>query len=149
MRILKEFKEFAIKGNMFDMAIGIIIGTAFNKIVSSLVSDVITPFLGLLIGNTKFESLQFTLQQEVRNSTGQITQELITVNYGVFLQSVIDFLIIALTVFVVIKTFNRLRSKGQDEEDASEPTPKDIVLLSEIRDLLKENSNSKMSSQSK
>lgn len=138
MQILKEFKEFAIKGNMFDMAIGIIIGTAFNKIVTSLVNDMILPFFGVMAGNVKFENLRIVIQPELVDGSGTITQELVSINYGNFLQVTLDFLIIALTVFLVIKVFNKLRRKGENEKDPSVSTPKNIELLSEIRDLLKE-----------
>lgn len=138
MKIINEFKEFAIKGNMFDMAIGIIIGTAFNKIVSSLVNDIIIPFFGLIIGNVNFQNLKIILQEEMRNSDGSITQELVAIKYGNLIQVVFDFFIIAFTIFLVIKIFNKLRKKAEDEKDTTVPTPRDIELLSEIRDLLKE-----------
>ena len=138
MKIIKEFKEFAIKGNMFDMAIGIIIGTAFNKIVSSLVNDIIIPFFGLIIGNVNFQNLKVVLQEEMRNNDGSITQELVAIKYGNLIQVVFDFFIIAFTIFLVIKIFNKLRKKAEDEKDTTVPTPRDIELLSEIRDLLKE-----------
>lgn len=137
MKIIKEFREFAIKGNMFDMAIGIIIGASINGIISSLVHDIISPFLGLAIGKVNFSSLRIVLQPEVRDAAGNITRELVTVNYGSFLQVLIDFLIIAISIFVVIKTFNRIKNRANDEKDLTVPTPKDIELLSEIRDLLK------------
>jgi len=138
MKIIKEFKEFAIKGNMFDMAIGIIIGTAFNKIVSSLVNDIIVPFFGLIIGNVNFQNLKVVLQEEMRNKDGSIAQELVAIKYGNLIQVVFDFFIIAFTIFLVIKIFNKLRKKAEDEKDTTVPTPRDIELLSEIRDLLKE-----------
>lgn len=137
MKIIKEFKEFAIKGNMFDMAIGIIIGTAFSKVVSSLVDDVIMPFIGYFLGRVNFENLKFKLQKEIENN-GEISQELVSVNYGNFLQIVIDFVIVAMSIFVVIKIFNRLKNKAENETDETETTPKNIELLAEIRDLLKE-----------
>lgn len=137
-KIIKEFKEFAIKGNMFDMAIGIIIGAAFSKIVSSMVKDIIMPMFGFAVGKVNFEDLKFVIQQETKDSAGNITNEFIAVNYGAFLQTAFDFLIITITIFVVIKIFNKLRSKAEDEKETSVPTPKDIKLLAEIRDLLKE-----------
>ena len=137
-KIIKEFKEFAIKGNMFDMAIGIIIGAAFSKIVTSLVQDIFMPLLGFTIGKVNFENLAIVIQKETLDSAGNIANELITLNYGNFLQVVFDFLIIAITIFIVIKIFNRLRSQAEDEKETSVPTPKDIALLAEIRDLLKE-----------
>ena len=126
MKIIKEFKEFAIKGNMFDMAIGIIIGVAFNKIVSSLVNDIILPAFGLMIGNVNFQNINIVLQEEIKDNTGNIIQGLVSI------------LIIAITIFLVIKIFNKLRKKGENEKDTTVPTPRDIELLSEIRDLLKE-----------
>jgi len=138
MKIIKEFKEFAIKGNMFDMAIGIIIGVAFNKIVTSLVNDIILPAFGLLIGNVNFQNINIVLQEEIRDNTGNIIQGLVSIKYGNFIQVVFDFFIIAITIFLVIKIFNKLRKKGENEKDTTVPTPRDIELLSEIRDLLKE-----------
>lgn len=137
MKIINEFKEFAIKGNMFDMAIGIIIGMAFNKIVSSLVSDIILPALSVLIGNVNFQNLQIILQKEVTDSTGAVIQEVVAIKYGNFVQGIFDFIIIAMTIFLVIKVFNTLRRKAENEKDPTVSTPKEIELLSEIRDLLK------------
>lgn len=137
MKIIKEFKEFAIKGNMFDMAVGIIIGTAFNKIVTSLVKDIITPLFGYWIGDAPFQELRIILKPELTDPEGVIVQQMVSINYGTFIQAGLDFLIIALSIFVVIKTFNKLRTKSTDETDKTVPTPKDIQLLSEIRDLLK------------
>ena len=138
MKIIKEFKEFAIKGNMFDMAIGIIIGVAFNKVVSSLVNDIILPSFSLLIGNVNFQNLNIVLQKETIDNTGIVIQELVAIRYGNFIQVIFDFFIIAITVFFVIKIFNRLRKKAENEKDTTVSTPRDIELLSEIRDLLKE-----------
>ena len=138
MKIIKEFKEFAIKGNMFDMAIGIIIGVAFNKIVSSFVNDIILPLFSLIIGNVNFQNLNIILQEETIDNTGIIIQELVAIKYGNFIQVLFDFFIIAITVFLVIKIFNKLRRKAENEKDTTISTPRDIELLSEIRDLLKE-----------
>jgi len=138
MKIINEFKEFAIKGNMFDMAIGIIIGVAFNKIVSSLVNDIILPAFGLIIGNVNFQNLNIVLQKETIDNTGIIIQELVAIKYGNFIQVTFDFFIIAITVFLVIKIFNKLRRNAENEKDTTVSTPRDIELLSEIRDLLKE-----------
>jgi large conductance mechanosensitive channel len=139
MKIVKEFREFAIKGNMFDMAIGIIIGVAFNKIVSSLVNDIIMPLFSLTIGNVNFQSLSLVLQNEIRDDAGNILRELVAIKYGNFIQVTLDFLIIAISVFLVIKIFNKLRRKAEDENDTTVSTPRDIELLAEIRDLLKAN----------
>ena len=138
MKIINEFKEFAIKGNMFDMAIGIIIGVAFNKIVSSLVNDIILPFFSLIIKNVNFQNLNIVLQEETIDNTGIIIQELVAIKYGNFIQLIFDFCIIAITVFLVIKFFNKLRRKAENVQDTTVSTPRDIELLSEIRDLLRE-----------
>jgi len=143
MKIIKEFKEFAIKGNMFDMAIGIIIGTAFSKIVASLVDDVVMPLLGIVIGNVNFKELSLVLREEIIQN-GVITHEAMQLTYGNFFQTSIDFLIIALSIFAVIKIINRLRTKSEDETNPAETTPKNIELLAEIRDLLKEQNKSKI-----
>ncbi|NEV92688.1 large-conductance mechanosensitive channel protein MscL [Psychroflexus sp. YR1-1] len=137
MKIIKEFKEFAIKGNMFDMAIGIVIGTAFSKIVTSLVNDLFMPLLGSILGNVNFKALKIVLKNEVEQE-GVIIQPAIELTYGNFIQTGIDFLIIAVCIFLVIKGLNRLRTKSEDEKNPKVATPKDIELLAEIRDLLKE-----------
>jgi len=136
MKFLNEFKEFAIKGNMFDMAIGIIIGAAFSKIVSSLVHDIIMPSIGFVIGKVNFQNLKIVLQEEATDDSGNIVQELVAINYGNFIQVIFDFSIIAITIFIVIKVFNTLRKKAEDEKETSVPTPKNIELLAEIRDIL-------------
>ncbi|MCH8904101.1 MAG: large-conductance mechanosensitive channel protein MscL [Bacteroidetes bacterium] len=138
MKFIKDFKEFAIKGNMFDMAIGIIIGASFGKLVNSLVKDIIMPPIGFVIGRVNFENLSFVLQAELKDENGIVTSELVALNYGSFIQHIIDFMIIAITIFVVIKVFNTLKRKSEDENESSVPTPKDIQLLAEIRDILKE-----------
>lgn len=136
--MLKEFKEFAIKGNMLDMAVGIIIGVAFGKIISSLVQDIIMPVFGFIIGKVKFENLKIIIQPEIKDNGGTVIQELIALNYGNFLQVTFDFFIIAFTIFIFIKLFNSLRKKAENAKETETPTPKDIELLSEIRDLLKQ-----------
>lgn len=128
--MLQEFKQFALKGNVIDMAVGVVIGTAFGKIVSSFVSDIIMPPLGVLTGGVDFSQLVWTLQKATDS------QEAITLNYGAFITSITDFLIIAFAIFLVIKQFQRFKKKKQAE--ASSPVPsEDILLLREIRDLLK------------
>ena len=121
-KFLNEFKQFAMRGNVLDMAVGIIIGGAFGKIVSSLVSDIIMPPLGLLIGGVNFTQLAITLKEGV------------TINYGNFIQIIFDFLIVAFSIFLVIKLVNSLQRKK--EEAPAEPSD-EIKLLTEIRDLLK------------
>ncbi len=137
MKIIREFKEFAIKGNMFDMAIGIIIGTAFHKIITSLVDDIIMPPLGYLIGRVDFSNLNIVIQKEVVEKGGNVVKELVAFNYGNFIQVMIDFLIITVIIFLVIKLFNKLRRKAEDEKKKEVPTPREIELLAEIRDILK------------
>ena len=108
MGLLKEFRDFAVKGNALDMAVGIIIGAAFNKIVSSLVNDIIMPPIGMLLGGVDFKNLVLTLKQAVTGPDGKIVAEAVTVKYGLFINNIIDFLIVAFTIFMVIRTINRL-----------------------------------------
>ena len=132
MGMLKEFKEFAVKGNVVDMAVGLIIGAAFGKIVTSAVADVIMPPIGVVLGGVDFSNLAFT----VKAATADLPAVLI--NYGKFVQTVIDFTIIAFTIFIVIKALNNLKRKEEDVPEAPpEPTAEE-ALLTEIRDLLKE-----------
>jgi large conductance mechanosensitive channel len=130
MSILREFKEFAVKGNAIDMAIGIIIGAAFGKIISSLVDDIIMPPIGVLVGGVDFTKLAVTLKEATADAPA------VTLNYGNFIQTLVDFTIIAFAIFMLVKLINRLRRK---QETAPEPIPtKEELLLAEIRDLLKE-----------
>lgn len=134
MSVLKEFKEFAMRGNVIDMAVGIIIGGAFGKIIASLVSDVIMPPIGLLLGGVNFTDLKWTMKE------AQEGVEAVTLNYGNFLQVTVDFLIIAFAIFMFIKAMNKLSKKKEEVVEAppAPPAPsKEEVLLTEIRDLLK------------
>ena len=141
MGFIKEFKEFALKGNVMDMAIGVIIGGAFGKIVTSLVNDVLMPLVGALIGNVNFTTLSATLRAPKLNEAGEVVAEAVTLNYGNFIQVTIDFLIVALCIFTVIKLINTATSlvkKPEDESPAAAPEPSaEEKLLTEIRDLLK------------
>ena len=131
MSMMTEFKEFAIKGNAVDMAVGIIVGAAFGKIVSSFVNDVIMPPIGLLIGGVDFNKLTFTLKE----ASGDVAA--VMISYGKFIQTVIDFTIIAFVIFIVIKAINS--QKRKEEEPVPPPGPsKEELLLSDIRDILKE-----------
>lgn len=131
MGMLSEFKDFAIKGNVVDMAVGIIIGAAFGKIVSSFVNDIIMPPLGVAIGGVDFSDLAIVLQEAVGETPA------VTINYGSFIQTMIDFLIIALAIFVAVKAMNSMKKK-EEEAPAEPPKPSnEEVLLTEIRDLLK------------
>ena len=134
MSFIKEFREFAMRGNVVDLAVGVIIGAAFGKIVSSLVADIIMPPLGLLIGGIDFKQFAFTL----REAQGDIPA--VVMHYGVFIQTVFDFVIVAFAIFMAIKLINRLNRKKEEPAAAPAPT-KEEVLLSEIRDLLKEQNN--------
>lgn len=131
MKFINEFKAFALKGSIIDLAVGVVIGSAFGKIVSSLVSDVIMPPIGWLVGGVNFSELKLTLPQNILDS-GKVA----TINYGLFLQSVFDFLIIAIAVFVALKFLIKLRIK--EEKKTTTPKPTQEELLTEIRDLLKE-----------
>ena len=122
-KILVEFKEFISKGNVIDMAVGVVIGSAFSKIVSSLVNDVIMPLVGIIIGGLDFSSLTITIKDS-------------SINYGLFIQNIVDFLIISACIFTVVKIMNKFKKKKEEEPTPTE-TPEDIKLLTEIRDLLK------------
>ena len=132
MSFIKEFREFAVKGNVVDLAVGIIIGAAFGKIVSSFVSDVITPPLGYLIGGVDFTKLAVTLPAL------QDGKEDVTVRYGLFLQTIFDFIIVAFAIFLAVKTINRLKRKEAVAPSEPPPPSRQEVLLEEIRDLLKQ-----------
>ena len=141
MKLLDEFKAFALKGNVVDMAVGIIIGGAFGQIVSSLLSDITMPPNGMLIGGMNFSNLHVVLQKaHLDEATGKMI-EAVTINYGNFLQTTIDFLIIAFSIFIAIKFMNKLRTK-KEEAPATPPAPpaptKEETLLTEIRDILKD-----------
>ncbi len=142
-KFIQEFKDFAVKGNMIDMAVGIIIGGAFGKIVTSLVNDIIMPPIGWLVGDMNFSDLSVVLRDAKLDKAGNEVAA-ITLNYGNFIQVILDFLIVALCIFFVIKAINRLKngvSKKKEEEAAApapEPEPtKEEKLLTEIRDILK------------
>lgn len=139
MGFFKEFKEFAVKGNVVDMSIGVIIGGAFGKIVSSLVADVIMPPIGLMVGGVNFKDWAITLKEAVMQGEEVVTPA-ITLNAGNFLQTVFDFMIIALTIFLVVKGINKMKRKKEEAPaPAAPPEPSnEEKLLTEIRDLLKE-----------
>jgi large conductance mechanosensitive channel len=132
MGMLQEFKEFAIKGNAIDMAVGIIVGAAFGKIISSLVADVFMPPIGVLIGGVDFSKLAFTLKDAAENAPA------VTLNYGSFIQTMVDFTIIAFIIFMVIKLINSLKKKEAAAPTVAPEPSREELLLTEIRDLLKE-----------
>ena len=135
MSIISEFKEFAMKGNVVDLAVGVIIGTAFGKIVSALVDGVIMPVVGNLIGGVNFSELAFVLQNAVIGPDGKETAAAVAIKYGAFLQTVIDFMIIAFVLFVVIKVMNRLK-KAEAAAPPAQPA-EEVLLLRDIRDMMK------------
>lgn len=133
--MLKEFKSFAMRGNVMDMAIGIIIGGAFGKIVSSFVTDVLMPPIGMLLGGVNFADLKLTLKGAV--TQGEEVVGAVTVNYGAFINTVIDFVIIAFAIFMAIKALNSLKKKEEEAPPAPPAPSNEEKLLAEIRDLLK------------
>jgi len=139
MSMMKEFKEFAMKGNVVDMAVGIIIGGAFGKIVASFVSDILMPPLGMLLGGVNFTDLKLIIREATVNATGDSVAA-VSINYGIFIQVTIDFIIIAFAIFMMINAMNNMRKK-EEVAPASPPPPpeptKEETLLTEIRDLLK------------
>ena len=137
-KFAKEFKEFALKGNVFDMAVGIIIGGAFGKIVASLVSDIFMPLLSLLLGNFNLADAKVLLKPAELAADGTVAVAEVAITYGTFLNNVIDFLVIALVIFAMIKVISSLRRKEEKVEEAKPEEPsEEILLLREIRDSLK------------
>jgi large conductance mechanosensitive channel len=133
MSMLQEFKAFAMRGNVMDMAVGIVIGGAFGKIVSSLVSDVIMPPIGMLTGGIDFSAMKWVLKPADDSDPKHKIAE-VAINYGTFINTIITFIIVAFAIFIVIKLMNRMQKK---QEEAPAAPPADVVLLTEIRDLLK------------
>ena len=134
MSMMSEFREFAMRGNVVDMAVGIIIGGAFGKIVSSFVNDVLMPPIGMAVGGVDFSQLAMTLKEATAEA------EAVTLNYGAFIQTVVDFIIIAFAIFMVVKAMNNLKKK-EEEKPAAPPKPSaEETLLTEIRDLLRRDS---------
>ncbi len=123
--MIKEFKKFIARGNVIDLAVGVIIGGAFGKIVTSIVNDILMPLIGVVIGGIDFTGLSFTIGEA-------------KITYGNFIQNVIDFLIVAFCIFILVKIVNKITHKEEPKEEEIPPKPADIVLLEEIRDLLKE-----------
>lgn len=142
MGLVKEFKEFAMRGNVVDMAVGIVIGAAFGKIVGSLVTDVIMPPVGLLTQGVDFADLAIPLQSEVKDTAGEVVTPEVLIQSGLFMNTIINFLIVAMAMFVVVKLMNKLKHLEDDDKAATPspppPPPRQELLLEEIRDLLKE-----------
>lgn len=129
-----EFKKFAVKGNMIDLAVGIIIGAAFNKIVDVLVKQIISPPLGYLTAGAELNDLKWTIVPPETAADGTVTSPGVVIGYGMFLEAMMDFLIVALVLFTIIRFLNSLKEQAEDEKNPTVPTPKDIQLLSDIRD---------------
>ena len=146
MKIFKEFKEFIARGNVMDMAIGVIIATAFGKITTSLVNDVFMPFISWIFGTRDMTALNLIVRPEVLDAEGNVVQTAITIGFGTFVATIIDFILVAIVVFLVVKAINtakKLSEKKKAEEAAANPPAppapsKEELLLTEIRDLLKE-----------
>ncbi len=143
-KIAKEFRDFIMRGNVLDMAIGVIIATAFGKITTSLVNDVFMPFIGWIIGDIDLAQLNITLVPAVLDETGAEITKAVVMGIGTFISTIIDFILVALIVFAIVKTINKLNRKKEEPapEPAPEPEPeptKEELLLTEIRDLLKAN----------
>ena len=140
-KFFNEFKEFAVRGNVMDMAVGVVIGTAFGKITTSLVNDVFMPLIGLLVGGIDLGQLNIVLKPEVLDETGTVVTAAVTLGLGAFLSTVIDFILMAFVIFLMVKAINQLHKLGkkdEEEEPEEEPAPTSEELLTEIRDLLKE-----------
>ncbi len=131
MGMMSEFKDFAIKGNVVDMAVGIIVGAAFGKIISSFVKDVIMPPIGVMMGGVDFSDLAVTIQE----AAGDIPA--VVIKYGVFIQTIVDFIIVAMAIFMAVKAMNSMKKKEEEKAEANPEPSKEEVLLTEIRDLLK------------
>lgn len=141
MKLIKEFKEFAVKGNMIDMAIGIIIGMAFNKVVDVLVKEIIMPPLSLMTSGMDLSSKKIILRDAVTNSDGKIILDEVNIAYGTMIEVFFNFVLIGFIMFIFVKFMNRLRKKAQDIDDKTVDTPKDILLLSELKTLMQEQNN--------
>jgi len=138
MKLFKEFKEFAVKGNMMDMAIGIIIGASFNKVIDVLVKKVFLPPLSLLTDGVNMQNKRIILREAVTDTSGTNITDEVAIGYGALGEAFLDFMIIGFTVFIVVKFMNRLRNKAQDTKDKTVVTPKDIELLSHLTELMEE-----------
>jgi len=141
MKLFKEFKEFAVKGNMMDMAIGIIIGASFNKVIDVLVKKVMMPPLSLMTNGINFQDKRIILRDALTDKSGAIITNEIAIGYGALGEALLDFAIIGFTIFIVVKFMNRLRNKAQDTKDVTVETPKDIQLLTDLTELLQEQNN--------
>lgn len=140
LKIFKEFKEFAVKGNMIDIAVGVIIGGAFNKVVDALVKEVILPPLSLLTDGINWQNKKIVLREAI-NTEGSPKVEEVAIGYGKLLEVTMDFIVVGFTIFIVVKIMNSLRKKAQDPKNKEVTTPKDIELLDRISELMQEQVN--------
>ena len=138
MKLLQEFKEFAVKGNMMDMAIGIIIGASFNQVIDVLVKQVLLPPLSLLSDGINLDNKKFILRETQTNTLGEVSVQEVAISYGQFIETFLDFLIVGFTIFMVVKFINRLNKKAEDPSDKTISTTKNIQLLMDMNELLKE-----------
>jgi len=138
MKLLQEFKEFAVKGNMMDMAIGIIIGASFNQVIDVLVKQVLLPPLSLLSDGINLDNRKLILRDSQSNNLGEVSIQEVAISYGQFIETFLDFLIVGFTIFIVVKFINRLNKKAEDPADKTISTPKNIQLLMDMNELLKE-----------
>lgn len=138
MKLIKEFKEFAVKGNMIDMAIGIIIGMAFNKVVDVLVKQIILPPLSLLTSGINFSNKKLVLREAVEQTAELNAIEEVSIGYGLLIEVFLNFILIGFVMFMIVKFMNRLRHRAEDENDKTVTTPKDIELLSDLKHLMEE-----------
>ena len=138
MKLLQEFKEFAVKGNMMDMAIGIIIGASFNQVIDVLVKQVLLPPLSLLSDGINLDNKKFILRESQTNTLGEVSIQEVAISYGQFFETFLDFLIVGFTIFIVVKFINRLNKKAEDPSDTTISTPKNIQLLMDMNELLNE-----------
>ena len=138
MKLLQEFKEFAVKGNMMDMTIGIIIGASFNQVIDVLVKQILLPPLSLLSDGINLDNKKFILRESQTNNLGEVSIQEVAISYGQFIETFLDFLIVGFTIFIVVKFINRLNKKAEDPSDKTISTPKNIQLLMDMNELLKE-----------
>ena len=137
-KLIQEFKDFAVKGNMMDMAIGIIIGASFNSVIDVLVKKVMMPPLSLLSDGVNLENKKLVLRKAQTNEIANLSVQEVAINYGQLIETFIDFIIVGFTIFLVIKFINKLNKKAEDPKDQTDSTPRNIQLLTEMNELLKE-----------
>ena len=138
MKLYREFKNFAVKGNMLDMAVGIIVGASFNKVINVLVKQVLLPPLSLLSGNMNLEDRRIVLKDPMIDADGTVLKEEIAIGYGALIEAFVDFFVIGFTIFIMVKFMNKIIKKGEDTKDQTVETPKNIELLAKMTQLMEE-----------